>query len=323
MKRSAGLVALAVTLACTACGAATESPVPTPVRDASPILDVNCDGVADAVSGTPTADSPDGTRPATPGAVHVQFGGTGRVQTVTQDELGDPAPLFSGRFAGVGGVIAGDLDADGCTDVVVSDPAAGGGRVWALWGSPRGLAPDAASLLIVGSGSEQLGGVLAFVPRPDPVLVVSEESTRRVLRLYPLGADGSPGAPELLDVSSPVDRSAWNTDTFAWRLAADDDLLVIGSPEYSDEGAGYPGEVFVVRFTTGFAHGVLRLAQDAPGVPGRHRLGDGFGDAVAISGDRLAIGVRDRAGADTTQLYDVGPGETPSVTWVETRSGTP
>lgn len=297
--RQLGAMLAVVALSVTACTAPAEAPSTgstslgsTPLGSTSPsaaplparITDVNCDGVPDVVVGTVTAVAGDGA-PWRAGSVAVRYGGgRGLVQVVDQLALGDKPAEAGGRFGG--SVVAGDLNLDGCSDVVVGDAESDmGAPVWVLWGSPEGISASRSTLLL--SGDPALGYQLAFVPLPSPVLVVGSDEGPR---LYPVQADGTLGAYRLLVVQSPTKRGSASHDSFGDVLSASGDLLVVGAPEYSDEGYGYPGEVWVVRLLPGLDHRETRVAQDSAEMPDSYELDDGFGESVSLFHGYLAIG---------------------------------
>ncbi len=255
-------------------------------RAPSRITDVNCDGIVDLVMGSVTEQGGDGATWHA-GSVTVRYGGSDVVQSVDQLAFGDKPSKFAGGFGG--SVVAGDLNGDGCSDVVVGDAEAEDGAaspVWALWGSRTGISADRSAVLI--SGESGLGHQLAFVPLPSPVLVVSSEDGPR---LYPVNTDGTLGTFRLLALKSRTKPGRFPDDGYGAALSASGNLLVVSSPQFDDEGYGYGGEVWVVRLLPGLRHEATWVGQDSPGVPGSYRLGDGFGTSVSLFHGYLAIGV--------------------------------
>lgn len=292
-----------------------ETTVPAAARPPSRITDVNCDGVPDIVFGTVTAVAADGA-PWRAGSVTVRYGASDQVQVVDQLALGDQPAEAGGRFGG--SVVAGDLNRDGCSDVVVGDAEAGmDAPVWALWGSPDGIGANHATRLL--SGEPGLGYQLAFVPLPSPVLVVGSNDGPR---LYPVAADGTLGTYRLLALKSRTRHGDFPDDSYGEALSSFGDLLVVSSPQYDDEGAGFGGEVWVVRLLPGLEHRATWIGQDSPGVPGSYRLGDGFGLAVSLFDGYLAIGEpgarrRGVAGSGRVHLFRVkGSTGAPRVTYL-------
>lgn len=113
---------------------------------------------------------------------------------------------------------------------------------------------------------------------------------------------GTPGIP-VSTFSNPIKGSA---DRFGAAVAIHQDLLVIGSPD-SDLGASGAGRVRVHDLSTADPRqAVADLKNPDP------MAGDGFGGAVAISGNRFAVGAAgdDSGAADAGKayVYDVMPG---------------
>ena len=112
--------------------------------------DVNGDGFADVVVGSPGSNGPDGG-----------VGGTGRIYVYLGSAAGlvsTPANLINGldRLGEFGNAVesAGDVNGDGYSDVIVGAEGANNmdGRVYVYLGSATGLATSPASVLMLGSG---------------------------------------------------------------------------------------------------------------------------------------------------------------------------
>ncbi len=331
-RRVVATMLAVLSLAASACTspAPPESPGPsdpTPSAPAAPsaprgpsrITDVNCDGVVDLVMGSVTGTGDDGS-PWRAGSVTVRYGGSDRLQVIDQVALGDKA----GRAAGAS-VVTGDLNSDGCSDVVVGDAEADDGAsspVWALWGSREGVSADRSTVLI--SGESGLGRQLAFVPLPSPVLVVSSGEGPR---LYPISADGTLGPYRLLDVRTPSRRDAFSSSLSGAVLSASGDLLAVGAPEYSDEGRDYPGAVWVVRLLPALRYQATRIAQDSADVPGSAVPNDEFAASISLFHGYLAIGVPGSvlpgaAGTGKIQVFRIPEGTgAPRVSYLTTIDG--
>ncbi|MFD1664007.1 FG-GAP and VCBS repeat-containing protein [Streptomyces calvus] len=126
---------------------------PTASAATSATDDFNGDGVADLVVATPNAPV-DGHVNA--GSVTVLYGSAdgvapARSTTLTQSSAGVPGDVRSHDLFGATHA-AGDLDADGYTDLVVGTPgdsvpySSSYGTVSVLWGGPSGLTGDGISL---------------------------------------------------------------------------------------------------------------------------------------------------------------------------------
>lgn len=281
-----------------------------------PITDVNGDGKADIVSifqasltdlaayhrrhdGTDGNFGPGYVYP--PGSVSVVYGGSGEVDTVTQEQLGDSVGRFhfngdedewlanswSGTFGDVS--LVADMNRDGFSDIVIGNPgdAQGAGVVWVLWGSARGVSGEQAVRLLSGARAGDLvGGSLAYVAKPRPMLVVGDKTQDQGrLSVYPIEADGTLGAARLMDGLPPSDEG------YAHTLAASDDLLVVGASDATVSGAIFAGAVVIVRFLPEGRWVSRTVTQNTPGVPGKAEAYDGFGGAVSILNGYLAVGV--------------------------------
>ena len=183
---------------------ARTAPVAAP-KKATRINDIDGDGRLDVVfvdRGTEQEDE----GPSRPGSVQVLFG-NGKVQHVTYAELGRPKSNDSELGAGL---VVGDLNQDGYADVVVSDPNAdpdSSGAVWAIWGAPTGISASRTTLLIRGRHLDTVGGSIAFVPLPEPVLAIGSavDHTGHAghVDLYRVTSDGRLGAHRRVTIGSP------------------------------------------------------------------------------------------------------------------------
>jgi hypothetical protein len=282
------VVALLVALAALVVApTASAEPAAAP-RQATRINDIDGDGSLDVVfvdSGEPADTAAD--EKGYPGSVQVVFG-DGRIQRVSTVPLHDG--LFEDSSFG-SGLVVGDLNRDGYADVVVSDPSTMGyrGRVWALWGSPAGISASRTTVLV--TGGEGVGGSLAFVPLPEPVLAISSRvSGAGYVDLYRLRNDGRLGQRRRITIASPgIVGRAFAETGFGSVMSASGDLLVIGAPE---AGAIWTaGAAYVLQLQPGLRYWATRVMQGSRGVPGAQEEFDAFGQAVSILDDRVAIGV--------------------------------
>lgn len=270
---------------------ASAEPAAAP-RTATRINDIDGDGKLDVVfvdRGTEQEDE----GPSRPGSVQVLFG-NGKVQHVTYAELGRPKSNDSELGAGL---VVGDLNQDGYADVVVSDPNAdpdSSGAVWAIWGAPTGISASRTTLLIRGRHLDTVGGSIAFVPLPEPVLAIGSavDHTGHAghVDLYRVTSDGRLGAHRRVTIGSPGIAGAAPQDAgFGWSLAASGNLLVIGAPgagPVEDAGAAY-----ILQLLPGLKYWATRVLQGSRGVPGTPEKSDGLGTFVSVLNDRVAIGV--------------------------------
>ncbi len=267
------------------------APAASPMK-ATRINDIDGDGRLDLVfvdRGTEQEDE----GPSRPGSVQVLFG-NGKVQHVTYAELGRPKSNESELGQGL---VVGDLNQDGYADVVVSDPNAdpgSSGAVWAIWGSPTGISASRTTVLIRGRDLDAVGGSIAFIPLPEPVLAISSAVNSTgppgYVDLYRVTRDGRLGAHRRVAIGSPGIAGAAPPDAgFGWSLAASGDLLVIGAPgagPVQDAGAAY-----ILQLLPGLKYWATRVLQGSKGVPGTPEKSDGMGTSVSVLNDRVAIGV--------------------------------
>jgi len=188
-------------------------------------------------------------------------------------------------------LLARDLNGDGFTDLVVSDPGLGPSLYW-IYGSAAGL--DLAGRVVTPTDAFPGGGrALALVTQPKPVLVVSGGSGggTGVVLGYPLGADGRPAAEPMLWTAETLGLPAISAGSrFGSALAATGSLLAIGAPGAAVNDATQAGAVYVIDFSVDPLRG-RRITQDSPGVPDNPQTGDRFGAALAAGDDYLVVGV--------------------------------
>ena len=150
------------------------------------------------------------------------------------------------------------------------------------------------SVLARGSGDgHPIGAALAFVPVPEPVLVVGLEAGAfdcGAVRLYAVTGSGRLGAHRDVTVGSPgiagSCRDAWS---FGRELAASNDLLVLGVPDAGPKD--YGGAAWVMQLAPGLTYWATRITQETAGVPGRTDIEDSFGASVSVLDEWVAIGI--------------------------------
>ncbi|WP_239088548.1 hypothetical protein [Planosporangium mesophilum] len=267
--------------------------------------DYNGDGVADTAIADPEA-TVNGQEKA--GQVHIVYGGTGIVQTVTESN----ARVMGGSEAGdqFGTALATyDANRDGCADLAVGTPyedlngLADVGSVYVLLGSPAGLAkgpasvtlhqdqtavPDTAeakdwfgfsvaagrtaageSYLVIGAPGEDLGGVM------DAGLVHYIRGTLNVAL-----DQSTAGAGE---ANEQDDRFGYSVSGSPYHIAA-------GRPGESVGNATFAGAVSVYShdLLNGLPKLVVSVSQDSPGVSGGSETDDQMGKSVALAPYRAA-----------------------------------
>ncbi len=262
---------------------AVAAPLP---RAATRINDVDGDGRVDLVFvlGDRRAEDP-ADRPR----LQVRFA-DGDIQSITAEEMGDE--IFEDSTFGRG-LAVGDLNADGCADIIVSDTSAGpsyNGRVWAVWGSADGISAKRVTVLTTGRRSESIGQAVAFVPLPEPVLAVSGYHSRLgTVTLHRVTPSGRLGAARQLRMGSPgIVGTAQPEAGFGNSMAASGDLLVLAASTVE--------AVYVLQLQPGLRYWATRVRQGSRGVPGTPEEFDGFGTDVSILGDRVAIAVLEGVG---------------------------
>jgi len=302
-RRGPGVLGLAVAVVvggCTTAGPAPAPAVTTPVAPATSAAptartgaapDFDGDGGADLVVGT-------GTRP---GRVSIRYANGASTDLERQDV--DPAHAGSADFGQA--LLARDLNGDGYTDLVISDPGVELGlTLFLLYGGPGGL--DLAGPVTLTSDSPGAGHALALVAAPAPVLAVG--GANEAVLTWPIGEDGRPGAgPATLDPSSLGLPAPAPGGRFGTSLASDGSLLVVGAPGETVNGARQAGAVYLVDFGTEPVQ-AQRITEATRGVPGEARTGSRFGAAVAASRDLVVVGVPGESRKDARGRSQAGAG---------------
>ncbi|GAA1850704.1 FG-GAP repeat protein [Microlunatus capsulatus] len=274
--------------------------------------DLDGDGLADLVVGLPGWD---GT-----GAVDLRL-------TSAPSRLLLPADLGLQPDAGdaFGAAVAlGDLDADGCDELVVGAPGTldGAGRVHVVPGSPSGVrASGRVTLDADASPADRFGASLAVAERPGPTELTAgadlwvgspDDSPSAVRRTgsvahFAVPAGGTrPVLVEKLSQASPgVPGAGEVDDRFGSVLAATRYGVLVGVPG-EDVGARRDAGAVTVLRLGGLGAGVDRAVgwtQDSPGVAGTAEAGDRFGAALAARPGHVVVGV---PGEDVGTRQDAG-----------------
>jgi FG-GAP repeat protein len=279
--------------------------------------DIDGDGSADAAVGMPWYA--DGS-----GAVDLRFTGSPSV-LLRSGALG----AGTGEGDGFGAAVAvGDLDGDGCADLVVGAPAegqsdasdgAGGneGQVHLVFGKAGGV--DLTSSIVLphdsnGQNLDHFGEEIALVTRWD------DAASRNVHDLYVAApraiVAGHAEAGEVFQFtiapsatgrvtstlrkrwtqnSAGVPGSAENCDGFGTVLAATDlGGVLVGAPNENVGSVRDAGTVWFLRVNAaGAAITSQAWSQNSPGVSGSAEIDDHFGSALGSRGLAAAVGVPD------------------------------
>lgn len=229
----------------------------------------------------------------------------------------------------VGAAVAiGDLDGDGCADLVVGAPGEGdpggsggySGQVHIVLGSPQGIDPATAFVIPTSAAPfDRFGAALAlekrggvhdlFVGAPEATVngvrhagkvhrfTLTPGGVRRVsVELREVRSQNSPGVPGVAETG----------DRFGSVLSAvgTGRGVLVGDP-LEDVGARTnAGALWFLRVDPSGAAGQSQVVtQNTPGIAGRAETGDHFGAAVGANGRIAGIGV---PGENDGRLRDSG-----------------
>lgn len=257
------------------------------------LSDLDGDGLADLTVGARSDD--DGTWEWTgPGsaAIYLEGGPTGTRSSVDAD-----AVLYGTWFElGLGASLAAaDLDGDGYADLLIGAPEweEGVGVVAIVSGNPRGtwdhqVSSEASTLVYGGEGALSLGDDPLCAPGdldgdggPDLALSSAASGSVWLWSGVPSGTTSTDAADVRIDGDAGSFGAALAVTTDHDRDGAAE--LVVGDPRSGDVGA-------VHLFALPLGGAPTLSPADAAGTALGETAGDGFGSALAVLGDVLAVG---------------------------------
>ena len=267
----------------------------------APAGDVNADGYDDILVGAALTDVSTGTGDMefAVGSVHLFFGGGEYDGALAEQAIPRPPGAVAGGLFGISVDSAGDVDADGYADVVVTGV---GSDAWVYPGGAAGLQPERAVALVAGGstgGSPSLGAPVSYVGDIDGdgfsdvaarALTWNEVTASPTVHLF----NGTAQATSPVSVLQ-VPAAAPDADQGSGSYIAGGDLNGDGAPDLVVTGWGDEGETLVLwntdaNYDVGNATAVLRSASDGTSIGSSPSIradidGDGLRDLV-IGGDR-------------------------------------
>lgn len=294
--------------------------------------DFNGDGARDIAIADPEATVAGVTEA---GAVHVVYGDGAGTAKITQEPADIPGVLETGDRYGYSVAVA-DLNADGCSDLVVGMPyedigtEVDAGAVHVVYGAPTGLnTGPSVTEYVQGSGGGSVGNSLAEAGDWFGYSVAAGDTASG----EPYLLMGVPGEDigEIVDAGSVhyirdgvdaaihqdkpgVPNPSEQDDRLGFAVAASPDHIALGRP---GEGAGtdtFSGNVLILSHEldgNGLPTTIAGIDQSTPGINGAAETGDRFGSSLAVvpygstaPGDSIiAVGV---PAEDTSTGEDAG-----------------
>ncbi len=214
--------------------------------------DINGDGYADVIVGAPRIDILSSPTAEDAGRAYLYYGASAGLPSVPSATLSGDSQ--AGAHFGWSVAEAGDIDADGFSDIVVGaphfdTPATDGGRIYVFYGSSSGIISTpawAASSTIAGT---LLGYSVAAVDlnndgRSDIIAgAPGDESEKGRVAIYLAGASGMPSTPS----ATLAGELAGSQFGFSVAHAGDVNKdgyadILVGAPTY---GSGKPGKAYL------------------------------------------------------------------------------
>ena len=277
--------------------------------------DVDGDGKSDLLVGLPA-------RNGKTGEVDLRLtSASGEPLTLTASTLaqGSPGDEFGAA------VVLADLNEDGCSDIIVGAPGAGGGagRVYVVLGDRNGFQKaDGQTLDGAATSGDRFGSSLALARNVAdtgfdlwvgaPLDDVGATNSGSVVHyaIKNSGGDLDFQPRTITQNSAGVPGSAERDDQFGAVLSATSRGLLIGDQLEDVGSAKDAGSITLLANTDnvlGFDQ-AFGWSQASSGVPGNAEAGDHFGAAVSTLGEHLAAGVPDEdvngfANAGMVQLF--------------------
>ncbi|MDX6301365.1 MAG: hypothetical protein QOF53_2579 [Nocardioidaceae bacterium] len=269
--------------------------------------DVDGDGLSDLVVGVPG-------RNGAIGAVDLRVT-TAPSRILTRSAAGLGAGVRNDRFGS--SVTLGDVDADGCADIISGAPgAARSGRAYLVLGAPTGFAASGGRVLDGGSAAgDGFGSAVALsrnlaadgldlwvgAPRDD-VGTARDAGSVSHYAIHPGPNPTVDFLGKVTENTAGVPGVAETGDHFGAVLSANRFGVLVGEPD-EDVGARRDAGSATWLLTGAGPAGIgraLAWSQATPGVPGSAEAGDRFGAAVSSLGGDAIVGIpREDLGAAT------------------------
>jgi hypothetical protein len=233
--------------------------------------DIDGDGIADPV----VANFYVGKDPAT-------FHDSGVLEVHNSLAGNQSIDLAGFKMRGLPGVVVGDVNGDGCADVIgtfyrVSASGKYSYGLFTINGSGGGLVPTSLKEY------KNISGDIALLAKPKAIAVNNDNA----VTVYPLDATGKVGKGKVVFMVRTGSEGAGGIEA----MAADGNRLVIGMESRKVGRRDGAGTVEVLTFTgKGLTHHRLSLTQNSPGFATAAEAGDAFGFSVAVRNNLVAIG---------------------------------